>query len=179
MLRSAPVRPSGFPRPEAVYRSGVRLTVFLLLAVLAAVVQHSLLAIWWWAPDLPLALAAWAMVDGDEDGVVLRALLLGLVRDLVDPGSEWFHTAAYAGLAFAFLPVRGYLFRTRGLAWALWAAVCSLLLALIDWISAGFSASDPVAVAGMTVGTALAAMPIGWLFGGLPRLLRPVGVGGA
>lgn len=157
----------------------MRLALFLLLAVLAAVVQHSLLAAWWWTPDLPLALAAWAMVDGDEDGVVIRALLLGMVRDLVDPGSEWFHAAAYAGLAIAFLPVRGYLFRTRGLAWALWAAICSLLLAGIDALSTLFSAFDPLAVVCGALGTALAAMPIGWLFGGLPRPLRPVGVGGA
>lgn len=157
----------------------MRLGLFLLIAVALCLLQHSLLAAWWWAPDLPLALAAWAMVDGDEDGVLLRALLLGLVRDLIDPGSEWFHAVAYTLLALAFLPVRGWLFRTRGLAWALWACVASLVLALADAATASLSCLDPAVLALMVPGTGLAAIAVGWLFGGLPRALRPVGSGGA
>jgi hypothetical protein len=160
----------------------VKLVSFALIALLLACLQHSRLAFWPYAPDLPLALAAWAMVVGDDEGVLLRAWIVGLCRDLVDPGTEYgrecFYTIAYGCVGLAFTPVRAYLFRSRAIAWGGWALACSLVLALVDCRLAG------VGVPWITVGvdavlTAWAAMALGWLLGGLPESLRPLRAGGA
>jgi hypothetical protein len=160
----------------------VKLAYFALIALLLACLQHSRLAWWPVWPDLPLALAAWAMVDGDDEGVVLRAWIVGLCRDLVDPGTEYgrecFYTIAYGCVGLAFMPVRSYLFRSRALGWGGWACACSLVLALIDYRLGGVRVPwGTVAIDAMLTGAA--AMLIGWLFSGLPEPLRPLRAGGA
>ena len=96
----------------------MRSAVLLLIALALCLVQYSWLARWPVTPDLPLALAAWAMVDGTEEGVLWRAWLVGVVADFVDPGSEYFHAIAFLLLALAYLPVRSLVFRTRSTGWA-------------------------------------------------------------
>ena len=81
----------------------MRLAVYIVLAFAAALVDHAVLSAWWWTPDLSLALAAWAMVDGTEDGVVWRAMLAGLARDLVDPAGAGFNLLTFTALGIAFL----------------------------------------------------------------------------
>ena len=157
----------------------MRLAWFAVLAVLLCLLQHGPLATWWWAPDLPLALAAWAMVDGDADGVPLRAALVGLIRDLVDPGSTCFHVLVLGGTGLGFLLLRPYLFRSRWQAWGLWAAVLTGLVSAIDLVVAGPGDLRPAGIPILACGTALAAVAFGWLLGGLPGWLRPMARAGA
>jgi hypothetical protein len=161
---------------------GVRLVYFAVIAILLACAQHGRLAWWGLAPDLPLALAAWSMVDGDDEGVVVRPWLVGLCRDLVAPGlgagGGCYYTIAYGCLGLCFLPLRSWLFRSRAIAWGGWAFICSALLTLVDSRLGGISVSGGFLLA-IACLTAAAAMVIGWLFGGLPLWLRPLRTGGA
>lgn len=164
------------PQADAV---NVRLAIYLILVLLAAIIDHACLSAWWFAPDLSLALAAWAMVDGSEDGVVGRACLAGIARDLADPVGFGFHTLVLTLLGVAFLPVRRFLFRTRAAAWMVWAASCFIVVRVIDGVVTGFGdlSLQRLVIGALT--TAVTAVVCGWLFGGLPKSLRPVGVGGA
>ena len=157
----------------------MRLAVYIVLAFAAALVDHAVFSAWWWTPDLSLALAAWAMVDGTEEGVVWRAMLAGLARDLVDPAGAGFNLLAFTALGIAFLPVRRFLFRTRGAAWAVWAFTAYLLVRTADGLLTGFGGIVPRELLVGAVMTASAAIACGWLFGGLPARFRPVGAGGA
>lgn len=157
----------------------MRLAFYCILVLLAAIIDHACLSTWWFAPDLSLALAAWAMVDGTEDGVVGRACLAGIARDLADPVGFGFHTLMLTVLGVAFLPVRRFLFRTRAAAWMVWAAASYVLVRVADGLLTGFGDFDLKHLVVGAVGTALAAVVCGWLFGGLPKAIRPVGVGGA
>ncbi len=150
-----------------------------IIALLAALAQFSVLSGWRAAPDLPLALAAWAMVDGTARGVIWRAWLIGGITDLVDPTPDVFASVAYVLLALAYLPIRNLVFRTRVAGWGVWAAIACLLVQGTDrWLH---GAGDSVWQTQCTTTglTALAAMGIGWLFGGLPGGLRPVAREGA
>lgn len=157
----------------------MRYAILVFIAVILGLLQYGPLARLPLAPDLLLALAAWAMVDGTEDGVLMRAWLIGLVADGLDPGSVTFHTIGFLALALAYLPVRDLFFRTRFTGWASWAAICALVLALADGWIAGFGDATAGRIAGHIVLTAAIAMGIGWLFGGLPTAIQPVGKGGA
>ncbi len=157
----------------------MQLAFYVILVLLAAVVDRAYLATWWWTPDLTLALAAWAMVDGTEDGVVWRAWIAGLACDLVDPVGGGFHVLAYTLLGIGFLPLRRFLFRTRIAAWVVWGAMSFLLLRTADGLLGGFADLAPQRVVIGATTTALAAAACGWLFGGLSARWRPVGTGGA
>ena len=162
--------------------------VLLALALLFGIFQHSCLSFSPLAPDLPLALAAWAMVDGTEEGVLLRAWLIGLCGDLTDPASTalsgfdlgaCFHTICYLLLAMIFLPLRGFLFRGRITGWAAWAMLSYLLLNIIDrWRSGGGDGGLTLLLANGVL-TGLVAIPLGWALNHLPRRLHPIGEGGA
>jgi hypothetical protein len=153
--------------------------MLIVITVCLATVQYGWLSRWPSAPDLLLALAAWAMVDGTEDGVVLRAWLVGLLADALDPGSECFHALMFLGLALAYLSVRDLVFRSRITGWGVWALICSLVSALVDgWVS-GFGDATGGSMVVSALWTALAAMGLGWLLRGLPGTLQPVGKGGA
>ena len=157
----------------------VRLAFYCILVLLTAIIDHACLSAWWFAPDLSLALAAWAMVDGTEDGVVVRAGLAGIARDLADPVGFGFHTLVLTLLGVAFLPLRRFLFRTRAAAWMVWAATCFVLVRLIDGALTGFGDLTVQRLVIGALSTAVTAVACGWLFGGLPKALRPVGAGGA
>lgn len=157
----------------------MRAVIYFAIVLLLAALDHACLSRWWWAPDVSLAFAAWAMVDGDEDGVVWRALLAGLARELCDPVGGGFHLLMLTVLGVAFLPVRRFLFRSRGAAWAIAAAALYLAMTLADALLTGFGDAGPRHVLAATMATALAAVACGWLFGGLPRVLRPIVPGGA
>jgi len=154
--------------------------VLILAAVVLAVVQHGELVRWPWAPDLPLALVAWTIVAGNARSLLVRAWLVGAMRDIIDPASLCFHAVAYTLLAVAFLPVRAVVYRGRGLGWAALAFSGSLILRWADrwWIGLPPFASFTEGIAIATT-TALAALFIGWLLGGLPTWLRPVASGEA
>jgi hypothetical protein len=150
--------------------------VLFAIAVVVALVQHGLLATWSFAPDLPLALVAWSVVAGNAGSMALRAWLVGLARDLIDPGSLCFHTVAYLALALAFLPVRSHIHHGRAAGWMVFAASSCLLLLLIDRAFAGVRIWLPVSPLIMTVVlTALFTWPVGWALQGLPAFLRPTG----
>ena len=157
----------------------MRLAFYTVLVLLAALLDRSLLTTWWWMPDLALALAAWAMVDGTEDGVVWRAWIAGLACDLADPLGNGFHLLAYTGLGIALLPLRRFLFRTRYAAWMVWAAFAFLVLRLGDGMLGGFGGFTAQRLVLGAATTALAAAACGWLFGGVAQRWRPVGAGGA
>jgi hypothetical protein len=157
----------------------MRLAIFLALAFCACLFQVSWMAAWPLGPELPLALAAWAMIDGTEDGMPLRAWLVGVLYDLMDPGSVWFHAVAYLLIAVALLPIRKFFFRRRATGWAVWAAACSLLLVLMDGWTGGFGDTTATVAAAQALLTAAAAAAIGWMVAVLPRRWHPLGEGGA
>ena len=157
----------------------VRYVVLIVIAFCFAVLQYGWLAHWITGPDLLIALAAWIMVDGTEDGVLMRAWVVGLVADMIDPGSDCFHSLMFLGLALAYLPVRSLVFRSRMTGWAAWAMICSLLSNLIDGWIGGFGDATGGTMWLSSLWTAAAAVAIGWLFRGLPAKLQPVGKGGA
>ncbi len=152
------------------------------VSIALACLQHGCLASWTIAPDLPLALAAWAMIHGDDDGVVLRPWLIGLCRDLVDPGTQdggdHFYLIAYGMMGLVFMPLRAWLFRSRATARGGWAAHGSVVLARGDARLGGMHMRLLPTVL-VALATALAAIALGWLLAGLPRPLRPVRAGGA
>ena len=157
----------------------MRYLILVFIALMLGLLQYGPLAQLPFPPDLLLAFAAWAMVDGTEDGVLMRAWLIGMVADGLDPGSVTFHSIGFLTLALVYLPVRDLIFRTRVTGWAGWAATCALALALADgWIS-GFGDATAWRILGQVALTAVVAMGIGWLFGGLPMAVQPVGRGGA
>lgn len=115
----------------------MRLLLWLALALAAAVLMHARLAGWAAAPDLPLALAAWAVVVGDPRAWMWRVWLAGAVRDLVDPGSQWFHAAAALALIVALLPTRRWLPGLPWLALLLGGAGLSLAVQGLDILVGG------------------------------------------
>lgn len=155
------------------------MALYVILVMLAALVDRAYLAHWWWTPDLALALAAWAMVDGTEDGVVWRAWIAGLACELADPVGNGFYLLAFTALGIIFLPVRRFLFRTRAAAWVVWAAVSFVLVRMADGVLGGFADLTWQHLVIGAATTAGAAAACGWLLGGLPARWRPVGVGGA
>lgn len=157
----------------------MRHVILVIFAVMLGLLQYGPLARLPFPPDLLLAFAAWAMVDGTEDGVLMRAWLIGMVADGLDPGSVTFHAIGFLALALVYLPVRDLIFRTRFTGWAGWAAICTLVLALADgWIT-GFGEATGWRILGQVAMTAVMAMGLGWFFGGLPMAVQPVGKGGA
>lgn len=92
----------------------MRLLLWIGVVVVAAVLQHARLAAWPVAPDLPLALVAWAVVVGDPQAWMWRVWLAGALRDPIDPGSQWFHAGAHLVLVLALMPLRRWL---PGLPW--------------------------------------------------------------
>lgn len=157
----------------------VRYVMLILIALALGILQYGCFARWVSGPDLLLAFAAWAMVDGTEDGMVLRAWLIGLVADMLDPGSICFHALTFLTLAVMYLPLRAVIFRSRITGWGAWAFMGSLTCALIDGWTAGFGDATGGTMLLSALWTALAAMGIGWLLRGLPTALQPVGKGGA
>jgi hypothetical protein len=157
----------------------VRTLALLTIALALCVLYHARLAGSAVAPDLPLALAAWAMVDGDDEGVVFRAWAIGVVRDLIDPGSVWFHAACGLALGMAMVPVRRMLFRTRWAAWGGMGVAASAFVQVCDVVVSGAGGRpwwQPLAVALLT---GLAAVALGWLMAALPKDLRLVREAGA
>lgn len=169
----------------------LRWTTYLFLALAAVMIQHSLLGGARFAPDLPLAMVAWAVVDGTTTGFVARAWWVGMIRDACDPGAllfqtagnpvgfALFHTAGYFLIALAFWPLRGLVFRRRGLGWGLVAAAANVVLAIADGLIGGFGDATTFSILVNAVLTAIAAMAIGWMAGILPPWLSPVGRDGA
>lgn len=116
---------------------GVRLLLWLILALTACVLMHARLAGWVVAPDLPLALAAWAVVVGDARAWMWRVWLIGPVRDAIDPGSQWFHTGAHLVLVLALLPIRRWLPGVPWLALLVTGAGLSLAVQGLDILVGG------------------------------------------
>ncbi len=157
----------------------MRWICFLILAGIACLLQHSVLGNVRFGPDLPLALAMWAMVDGDEDGFIQRVWLVGVMCDLMDPAGGCFHSVVYLLLAAAYLPMRSIFFRTRGMGWGAVAFVAALIVPGIDGLVSGWG---DLSVAVVLIGAALTsavAIAFGWVFNGLPASLSPVGKAGA
>jgi hypothetical protein len=157
----------------------VRYLILILIALALGILQYGCFSRWPTGPDLLLALAAWVMVDGTEEGMVMRAWLIGLMADMLDPGSISFHALTFLFLGIAYLPLRSVIFRTRITSWGAWALVGSLACNLIDGWVAGFGDATGWTMLVSGLWTALAAMGMGWLFRGLPNALQPVGKGGA
>jgi cell shape-determining protein MreD len=157
----------------------VRLLWFACIALLLALIDSALLAHHWWMPDVMIALLAWSVVDGDEDGVAWRALIVGAARDLAEPGGWGFHCLVFGALGLLSVWARRLLFRRRIAAWAVWAVLLLVLVRGIDALMSGPGDLTLRVLAVQSLGTAAAAMLLGWWLGGLPTILRPVAAGGA
>lgn len=156
------------------------LVLFFILALFLTVLQHGPLATLSWAPDLPLAFAAWIIASGGTRWMLVRAWGVGAIRDCLDPASLCFHAVAYVAIAAGFLPFRGVVYRGRGTAWVGLAMAASLGLRWIDrwWIGLP-PFSDFLAGLVVALSTGLAAVAMGWLFTDLPAWIRPVEQGEA
>jgi hypothetical protein len=153
--------------------------VLIVIAVLLAVLQYSWFGNYPTAPNLLLALAAWAMVDGTQRGVIPRAWIIGTIADLFDPASIAFNAIMYLSLAVLYLPVRALIFRSRMTGWAAWAFIATMIARTIDGWMYGFGDSSPLVLVIAASWTAVAAVVLGWLLRGLPPVLQPIGQGGA
>ncbi len=87
----------------------MRLLLWIVLVICAAVLQHARLCAYPIAPDLALALVAWAVVVGDSQMWMWRVWLAGALRDPIDPGSQWFHAGAHLALVLGLMPLRRWL----------------------------------------------------------------------
>jgi len=150
-----------------------------LVAVLVGMVQHGAWARVPGAPDLLTALLAWAVIDGDEERLPFRALLIGGVGDLCDPGSHGFHLGMAAVLALLAVPLRTILFRARAAAWTVGGLLAWMVVAVVDSVVSGPGDRWSALGAVSALGTALMAACWGWLLGGLPARWRPVPPAGA
>jgi hypothetical protein len=122
----------------------------------------------------------WAVVAGRPTWSLLRAWMVGVACDLIDPASIIFHTVAYSVFAVIFLPLRGAIHRRRAAAWSGMAAALSLILHVADRVLVGVPLGGDFARGMLSAGcTALVILPLGWLLGGLPNVLRPIESGGA
>jgi hypothetical protein len=115
----------------------VRLLLWIAIVLCAAVLMHARLAAYPVAPDLPLALAAWAVVVGDPQAWMWRVWLAGALRDPVDPGSQWFHAGAHLALIILLVPLRRWLPGVRWLALLLSGAGMSLAIQGLDILVGG------------------------------------------
>ena len=141
----------------------MRLLSWLLLALCLGLVQASRLTAWPVAPDLPLALAAWAVTCGDARAWMLRVWLVGALRDLTDPGSTWFYAASHLVLIAACVPLQRWLPAQPWLALASVGAGMSLVVQAIDIVIGGLGGWTWWS-GGVDAGlTALAAVAFGWL----------------
>jgi hypothetical protein len=161
------------------YDLGVRYVVLIIIATALAVLQCSWLGAYPTAPNLLLALAAWAMVDGTEHGVIPRAWVIGTIADIFDPASIAFHALTFMTLAIIYLPIRSLIFRSRITGWAAWAFIATMLFHLCDGWMSGFGDGNGWYLFLSATWTALVAVAFGWLLKGLPDVLQPVGKGGA
>lgn len=141
----------------------MRLIGWVLLALCLCLVQHARLTAWPLAPDLPLALAAWAAACGDERAWMLRVWLVGAVRDRCDPGSQWFHAAAHLALAIAIIPLRRWFPAQPWLALAVVGAGMSLAVQAMDCVVAGPAGWHAWHGLAQTALTGAAAVAVGWL----------------
>ncbi len=150
-----------------------------LVALMVALAEHGAWARLPGAPDLLTALLAWAVIDGDEARLPLRALLIGAVGDLCDPGSAGFHLGTAAVIALLAVPLRAILFRARAAAWLVGGLLAWLLIAVVDTVVSG--PGDRWSTWGLVsaLGTSVMAAGWGWLLGGLPARWRPVPPAGA
>lgn len=147
----------------------MRLLGWILLVLCAALAQHASLAAWPVAPDLPLALAAWAATRGSERVWMLRVWLAGVADDLLDPGSAWFHAGAHLVLILACMPLRRWFPAQPWLALASVGTGMSLLVEAMDIAvggSGGWSWTRGAADALLTGGAAVA---VGWLMPAPPK----------
>ena len=158
----------------------MRWLLLILVAACLAVWQHTQLSLWnSWAPQLSVALMAWAVVDGDDGTVPLRAFLIGAITDLADPASDCFHAAVFTALAVPVWLLRQLLLRTHPLGWAGVAVLLSLLVTAIDAALSGVGDLTAGRALARALLTGLAAVLLGWLLGGLPGRWRPVAAAGA
>jgi hypothetical protein len=141
----------------------VRLLGWIVIVFAACALQHARLAGWPVAPDLPLALAAWAVVCGDPRAWMWRVWLIGPIRDAADPGSVWFYAAAQLLLVIAAIPLRRWIFVTP---WVALAAVgCGMALAVqaIDILVSGVGGWSSWRGVVDALLTGAAAVAMGWL----------------
>ncbi len=115
----------------------MRLLLWIPFVLGAVVLMHARLAAYPGAPDLPLALCAWAVVVGDPQAWMWRVWLAGALRDPVDPGSHWFHAGAHLVLIILLVPVRRWLPGVRWLALLLTGAGMSLAVQGLDMLVGG------------------------------------------
>jgi hypothetical protein len=157
----------------------VRWSLLFACAIVLAVVQHTTLGAAHIAPDLPLALAVWAVVDGSPSGLLWRAWCIGFIVDAVDPGSQYFHLVAYTVLGLMAMLLRPFLFRRHGLAWGLVGSAAAIGLRLADGLIGGFGDGGGWILVINACLTGLTTTCIGWMMGVMPPQWRPAGRDGA
>ncbi len=129
----------------------------LLLATVAAWIQHGPLALLRAPPDLSLALVAWAVLAWDDRRALPAAWLIGVARDVAAPGTQWFHAVVYVvivAVGFRWLErLRGW--RIGGVMLA--AIVAHLAVTVADMLLARSLSLDLRPLAAGAIGTGVVA----------------------
>ena len=168
---TSPAQPGASRHGVGAYSANVRMLVWILCGLTASVLFHARLAGWVVAPDLPLALVAWAVVCGDTHVWMLRVWIIGPLRDLVDPGSQWFHAGAHLLLVAALIPLRRWIPSNIWIALLAVGVGASLSTQALDVVISGRGGWDVLIGITDAALTGLLAMVFGWL---VPKPKRTV-----
>ncbi|MEK7416047.1 MAG: hypothetical protein AAB263_22310 [Planctomycetota bacterium] len=141
----------------------MRLLLWIVLVLTASVLFHARLAGWVVAPDVPLALVAWAMVCGDARVWMLRVWIIGPLRDLIDPGSQWFHAGTHLLFVAALIPLRRWIPGTAWIALVVVGVGMSLAMQAVDLVVSGRGGWEPLTGCSDAALTGLMAIAFGWL----------------
>lgn len=152
----------------------MRIVSVLLLAVILSILDHAQPVMGSAAPHWALALAGWIAAAGTVDRVLVRVWLVGLVIDLVDPGSTIHHAIGLTLLFVAAAPLQKVFKRSSPLTAGVWAALFVVGLSIMDLFVGRLplSALPQVALEGLSTG--LAGVVVSALGKGLPESVRPV-----
>lgn len=145
-----------------------------LLALLAALFDHSLLAAWPLAPRACLALAAWSLAGGEQRLMLGRVLLIGLITDAADPGSRVFHSVVLLGIGLAYRPFKPFIFARSPSAWFVVSILVVLLVDRCDAALGGFPLDWSRSLAEGVL-AALLVLPLAFLCGVFPLQWHPLG----
>ena len=122
----------------------MHVVVVAILALLAALWQCGPLALWPVAPDLGAAVAAYLVTRVDNHRLLLRLWVVGLMRDVIDPGATIVYGLLYIVAALGLTAARDHLPSWVVARVSVVAAALALILRLADIWWSGMGGESPV-----------------------------------